>query len=68
MNGVSDTGEKLSVAQARTVRNWAAARGMGRLTFWALNRDRPCTKSSTGSSCSGLSQHSYGFTRAFLGH
>ncbi|GII88519.1 hypothetical protein Ssi03_65090 [Sphaerisporangium siamense] len=41
MNGVSDQGETTTPAQWTQIRDWAKAKGLTRLTFWATNRDQP---------------------------
>lgn len=47
MNGRTDhygaTGEVVTADDFRQMRTEAERRGLGRFTFWALNRDRPCT-------------------------
>ncbi|MFD0887327.1 fibronectin type III domain-containing protein [Streptosporangium algeriense] len=40
MNGKSDQGETTSPAQWTQIRDWAKAKGLTRLSFWAVNRDR----------------------------
>lgn len=65
MNGVSDGGEITSVSQWQQIRDYAANNGLGRLAFWAVNRDRACGGSNgdNGASCSGVSQSDWAFTR-----
>ncbi len=43
MNGRSDSGEYFYQADFQTVLNYATSNGMGRFTFWSLNRDRQCS-------------------------
>jgi chitinase len=65
MNGnTDDTGESVSVANFKRILEFAAAKHLARLTFWAVNRDRPCAgkNSSAGNDCSGISQSPYAFT------
>jgi chitinase len=64
MNGQSDdSGETVSVANFQDMLDFAQAHHLARLTFWAVNRDRPCAGANTTSdSCSGISQQSYDFT------
>jgi hypothetical protein len=70
MNGVTDSNEVVSLNSAASIQQYAAAHGLGRLTFWALNRDRPCQNGLTvGNSCSGLAQQPLDFTKVFVqGH
>jgi hypothetical protein len=36
---------------------------LGRLTFWSVNRDRPCAaKGSESDACSGIEQQPYEFS------
>ena len=32
------------------------------MTFWSVNRDRPCARGSDSDSCSGIAQEPYEFT------
>jgi hypothetical protein len=70
MNGITDTNEIVSESVAASIQKYAVSKGLGRLTFWALNRDRQCTSGLTvGSSCSGVTQQALDFTKIFLtGH
>jgi hypothetical protein len=68
MIGIDDYGppETFTLADATTVRRWAAATGIGEVSFWALQRDNggcPGTKGSD--SCSGLTQSTWAFTHLF---
>lgn len=66
MNGITDSNEIVSLADAVTIQQYAAVHGLGRLTFWALNRDRPCQSGLTaGNSCSGIAQQPLDFTKVF---
>ncbi|WP_457029327.1 RICIN domain-containing protein [Kitasatospora sp. P5_F3] len=67
MIGVNDTqAEVFSTANATTLANFAAARGIQLLAFWSLGRDKACASNGTLSdSCSGTSQSPYQFTRTF---
>jgi hypothetical protein len=64
MNG--DTDEKVetvSVEDLETMLAFAQQNHLARLTFWALNRDRPCEGAENDSEdCSGISQLPYAFT------
>ncbi|WUI01520.1 cellulose binding domain-containing protein [Spirillospora sp. NBC_00431] len=41
MNGRSDVGEITTTAIWTQIRDWSKSKGLSRLTFWAVNRDRP---------------------------
>jgi chitinase len=64
MNGQTDeSDETVSVANFQAIVSFAQTNHLARLTFWALNRDRPCGGTDTTSdSCSGISQQPYDFT------
>jgi hypothetical protein len=62
MNGLSDQQEMTSVSTWTQIRDWAAARHLARLAFWAVNRDRPCPGGGVVSNCSGISQSNWQFT------
>jgi hypothetical protein len=67
MNGLSDQQELTSPATWTQIRDWAKARGLARLAFWSVNRDRPCPGGGVTSSCSGISQQDWEFTRITAG-
>ncbi|WP_020658218.1 chitinase [Amycolatopsis benzoatilytica] len=61
MNGKTDrAGETVSVADFTAIRDYAASHHLGRLTFWATNRD--C------GGCSGIDQENYAFTKVVAGY
>ncbi|WP_082317537.1 ricin-type beta-trefoil lectin domain protein [Streptomyces sp. NRRL WC-3549] len=62
MNGVTDNNETVTVADFRTILGYAQQRHLARLTFWSVNRDRPCTGGGADT-CSGVSQQPWDFTR-----
>ncbi|MFJ7329943.1 ricin-type beta-trefoil lectin domain protein [Streptomyces cyaneofuscatus] len=62
MNGTTDVGETITVADFRTILAYAQQRHLARLTFWSVNRDRPCTGGGADT-CSGVGQQSWDFTR-----
>jgi hypothetical protein len=68
MNGLSDQQELTSEAIWTQVRDWAAARHLARFTFWAVNRDRGCAGGGVQSSCSGIAQNDWAFTRISAGY
>ncbi|MEV7569163.1 ricin-type beta-trefoil lectin domain protein [Streptomyces tanashiensis] len=62
MNGVTDVGETITQADFRTLLAYAQQRHLARLTFWSVNRDRPCTGGGADT-CSGIGQQAWEFTR-----
>jgi chitinase len=65
MNGDTDiNGEAVSVSQFGQILAFAEQKHLARVTFWAVNRDRPCTGafSEEAGNCSGTSQSPYGYT------
>ncbi|WP_042423244.1 carbohydrate binding domain-containing protein [Streptacidiphilus anmyonensis] len=67
MIGKNDDGSTFTLADAQTVENFAAQNGVGRLAFWSVDRDQPCSGSANSlSTCSEISQNSLAFTDAFV--
>ncbi|MFD4573549.1 ricin-type beta-trefoil lectin domain protein [Streptomyces sp. NPDC058417] len=64
MNGITDVNETVTVADFRTILAYAQQHHLARLTFWSVNRDRPCT-GGVADSCSGVSQGNWDYTRVF---
>ncbi|HEY4917283.1 MAG TPA: chitinase [Solirubrobacteraceae bacterium] len=64
MNGETDeASETVSVEDFQTILAFAQLHHLARFTFWAVNRDRPCTGAETpGEDCSGVSQKPYEFS------
>ena len=57
MIGKNDDGSTFTLADAQTVESFAAQHGVGRLAFWSVNRDQPCSGSANSlSTCSEISQ------------
>jgi chitodextrinase/chitinase len=68
MPGVDDFGkaETFTLANARTVYDWAVAKGINTLSFWALQRDNGgCPGGAAADNCSGIQQNTWDFTRIF---
>ncbi|TDP94020.1 chitinase [Labedaea rhizosphaerae] len=66
MNGITDMNETVTVANFRTILSYAQQHHLARLTFWSVNRDRPCSGGGPGDdTCSGVSQQAWDFTRTF---
>ncbi|MEV4315467.1 ricin-type beta-trefoil lectin domain protein [Actinocrispum sp. NPDC049592] len=66
MNGVTDgtNPEHVYPSDFRTILGYAQQHHLARLTFWSVNRDRPCT-GGPADSCSGVSQQPWEFTKVF---
>jgi hypothetical protein len=67
MNGLSDQQELTTPATWTAIRDWAKARGLARLAFWSVNRDRPCPGGGVVANCSGIAQADLEFTRITAG-
>ncbi|WP_394834361.1 chitinase [Pendulispora rubella] len=63
MNGKSDVSEYFYQSDFETVLNYATGHGLGRFTFWSVNRDRPCGSSSDNGICSNVTQNAWDFTK-----
>lgn len=68
MNGRTDVGETVTPQAFTRIRDWAAGRHLARLSFWSVNRDRPCPGGGTVSHCSGIDQQEWEFTRILAGY
>ncbi|WP_285646847.1 hypothetical protein [Lentzea sp. NBRC 102530] len=62
-NGRTDTGETVTPQNFRDIVTWANSKHLARVSFWAVNRDRG-NCGAMSSSCSGISQQTYEFTKA----
>jgi hypothetical protein len=67
MNGLSDQQELTSPATWTQIRDWAKSKGLARLAFWSVNRDRGCPGGGVTSNCSGIAQQDWEFTRITAG-
>ncbi|RKE22356.1 glycosyl hydrolase family 18 protein [Streptomyces sp. TLI_171] len=68
MLGIDDFGaaETFTVANATTVYNWAVAKGINELSFWALQRDNGgCPGTGGRDDCSGIAQNKWDFSHIF---
>ncbi|WP_225849607.1 chitinase [Streptomyces sp. HPF1205] len=67
MNGRSDSGEYFYQSDFQTVLDYATGHGMGRFTFWSLNRDRQCNppdnNGTTSGTCSSVPQAAWDFAK-----
>lgn len=64
MIGINDTmPETFTLANAQTIRNYAAQKGIGMLSMWEVNRDKSCSGNAAilSDSCSGVVQSPYQF-------
>jgi hypothetical protein len=63
-----DSAEIFTEADAHTLVSFAQQNHVGRLAFWSVDRDQPCTGSVTAlSQCSEISQQPLDFTKIFKG-
>jgi len=73
MNGRSDTGEYTYVSDFNTIKSCVKSKGMKRMTFWSVNRDRSCVPiygvvdPGTKGDCSSVTQNDWDFTKVFNG-
>ncbi|WP_405145518.1 cellulose binding domain-containing protein [Sphaerisporangium sp. NBC_01403] len=67
MNGLSDQQELTTPAIWTQIRDWGKSKGLARLAFWSVNRDRPCPGGGVNESCSGTSQSDWQFTSITAG-
>jgi chitinase len=67
MNGRTDSAEYFYQTDFQTVLTWAESVGLGRYSFWSVNRDRECNPPSNNGtlsgSCSSVTQNSWDFTK-----
>jgi hypothetical protein len=62
-----DPAEVFTEADAQTLVSFAKSNGLGRLAFWSVDRDQPCSGSASGlPSCSEISQSPLDFTKIFV--
>ncbi|MGP3981965.1 RICIN domain-containing protein [Streptomyces sp. KR80] len=67
MNGLSDQQELTSPETWTKIRDWANSQRIARLSFWSVNRDRPCPNGGVTSNCSGIDQSNWQFTKITAG-
>ncbi|MFK0100628.1 glycosyl hydrolase family 18 protein [Streptomyces sp. NPDC091040] len=68
MPGIDDYGpaETFTTANAPVVYDWAVSKGVGTLSFWALQRDNGgCPGTGGSDTCSGIAQDTWYFTHTF---
>jgi hypothetical protein len=62
-----DPAEVFTEANAQTLVSFASANHLGRLAFWSVDRDQPCSGSASGlPSCSEIAQQPLDFTKIFV--
>lgn len=66
MNGQTDSGETVDPAAFAQIADYAEQNGLGRLSFWSVNRDRPCTGGGADT-CGGIDQEPWEFTGIVAG-
>ncbi|GAA1795815.1 chitinase [Planosporangium flavigriseum] len=67
MNGLTDQQEQVSPQTWTQIRDYAKSKGLARLAYWSVNRDRPCPGGGVVSNCSGIAQSDWEFTRISAG-
>jgi Fibronectin type III domain/Glycosyl hydrolases family 18/Carbohydrate binding domain len=61
-----DSAEVFTEANAQTLVSFAEQNGLGRLAFWSVDRDQPCSGTVSGlPECSEISQQPLDFTKIF---
>jgi chitinase len=63
MNGKSDAAEMFYTSDFQTVYDYATSHGLGRFTFWSVNRDRACAGTTDNGVCSNVPQNDWDFTK-----
>jgi hypothetical protein len=67
MNGHTDeASETVSLENFETIAAFATQHHLARLTFWSVNRDRPCP--APEGECSGISQSPFAFSSVVAGY
>jgi hypothetical protein len=70
MNGETDeSSEMVSLTDMQRMLAFASANQLARMTFWAVNRDRPCqTHGAPEEECSGIAQEPLAFSSLIAGY
>jgi hypothetical protein len=69
MNGITDEGAVVTLADMQTITAYAQQHSIARLTFWSLNRDRQCPGGyPNDDTCSGVTQSAYQYTKIIGGY
>jgi hypothetical protein len=67
MNGLTDQQEQVSPQTWQQIVTYAKSKGLVRLAFWSVNRDRGCAGGGVVSDCSGIAQSNWEFTKISAG-
>ncbi|MGA6157436.1 chitinase [Stenotrophomonas sp. NPDC087984] len=66
MNGITDVNETVSTDDFEAILDYASQHHLSRLSFWSVNRDRPCPGAyPNDDTCSGVAQEPWQFTGIF---
>ncbi len=71
MNGRTDeASETVSLEDFQTILAFAGLHHLARVTFWSVNRDRPCkgAEAAPEEECSGIAQQPFAFTSTVAGY
>jgi len=67
MNGRTDSAEYFYQSDFQSVLTWAESIGLGRYSYWSVNRDRECSppdnNGTLSGTCSSVTQNSWDFTK-----
>ncbi|MFF1422882.1 chitinase [Streptomyces sp. NPDC058280] len=66
MNGITDVEETVTTDDFTAIKDYAQEHHLARLSFWSVNRDRPCPGAyPNDDTCSGVDQEPWEFSRIF---
>ncbi|MGW7693652.1 chitinase [Streptomyces asiaticus] len=66
MNGITDVKETVTTDDFESILGYASEHHLSRLSFWSVNRDRPCPGDyPNDDTCSGVAQEPWQFTGIF---
>ncbi|MBB5936621.1 chitinase [Streptomyces zagrosensis] len=69
MNGKTDVkGEIVTPAGFQEMVNYAKQHHLARVSFWSVNRDRPCGGGGDQGACSGIDQKQWEFSKILAGY
>ena len=70
MNGRTDSGEYFYQADFQSILSFAESNGLGRFTYWSVNRDRQCNppdnNGTLSGTCSSVPQNAWDFTKIIV--
>ena len=68
MNGITDVNETVTTDDFTAITDYAKQHHLARLSFWSVNRDRPCPGDyPNDDTCSGVDQDPWQFTKIIAG-